>query len=48
LGGENIQHYDNNEKNTTKLTQKEQFLRYSEKYFSLSTIPGQKCKTLVY
>jgi len=37
---ENIQHYDNNEKNTTKPTQKEQFLHYSENYHSQSTIPG--------
>jgi len=36
----NIQHYDNNEKNTTKLTQKEQFLHYGENYFSLGTISG--------
>ena len=40
MGRENIQHYDNNEKNTTILTQKQQFLHYSENYFSQSTIPG--------
>jgi len=39
MGRENIQHYDNNEKNTI-LTQKQQFLHYSENYFSQSTIPG--------
>jgi len=35
VGRENIQHYDNNGKNTTKLTQKQQFLYYSENYYSL-------------
>jgi len=39
IGRENIQHY-NNEKNTTKLTQKQQFLHYSENYYSLGVTPG--------
>jgi len=39
MSRENVQH-DNNEKNTTKLTQKQQFPHYSKNYYSLGVTPG--------
>jgi len=39
MSRENTQH-NNNEKNTTKPTQKQQFLHYSENYYSLGVTPG--------